>query len=373
MVYYRGRIFGAGDSLHPERLYYSDQGAPEIWPSTNYIDINEGDGVPITSVGQMGNSIVIHKNDLSGNRSVWLLNIPDSADVTGDANWYVFKSPTAFSTCSDRSIAFFRNLQFFIDKSGAYAFTGEDIARTAADSQLGRFQTDALSNDIESDFKELDLSVIDRAASIEYDNKIWVALPYGSGVGRNNRIYTFDFVRISAGAEGKMGAWAYQDSPDAECLTIHEGDLLAGSSVANGYVYKLNTTNAFDTGAIDSYYWTAMLAGLPEHREHTKCFRFLYITHDCPGDWDMSCDYRLDYVTGAITAATVDLNSGGSLWGVMQWKNSKWGGGFTKKRTRLILPGAVGKSIQFRFRTNAANTWWKVSEIELAYTLKGKR
>jgi len=219
----------------------------------------------------------------------------------------------------------------------------------------------------------MDISTIDKSAAIQFDRKIWLSVPYEAGAGTNNRIYIYDFERFSEAGDQKIGAWSYRTEPPVNCWVESDSTLYGGSSEDDGRVYSLSATNYnYGGSAIDSYFWTAQMSGQEEHREFVKVFRFLYITHDCPGDWDMTLLYRTDF-SNDTTADTVNLDSGGSEWDAMEWDNDTWNGGTNTQRTRVILDGAVGKWVQFKFATNSADKHWKVHEIELLYTLRSRR
>jgi hypothetical protein len=369
MVYYRGRLWAAGVPATPYRLYYSNSGDIQEWPSTNYTDVEEGDGDPISGIEAFGNAIIIHKNDGKGNGSIYLLYIADSTGVSDDTNWYLFKSPAAFSAVSDKSQEFFKNLLFYIGRFGAYAFTGQDLARSSADSEYGRFQNDSLTWEIDPDVKTWLSTQLNKSAAVMYDNKIWAAVPTGGSTTQNNKIYVFDFLR-SGDDSGKLGVWSKLSGPNVNNFVVSDGVLYGGGY--DGYVYKLNTGTLNDGTAISPYYWTAALAGQNEHRYNTKIFRVLYVTHDCPGNWLLYVDYEVEF-SGVSTTATIDLNGGGSMWGIMQWTNSKWGGGNTTKRSRVILTNAIGKTIKFKFYLSGLNQTFKIKELELDYNLRSKR
>lgn len=373
MSYYRGRVFAAGEITHPMRLYFSQPNAPEIWRTTNFIEVGQGDGYAITGIRAYGNSIVIHKNDGRGRGSIWMLYISDSAQTGDPANWYLTKSPSAYGSQSDKAMDFFNNVLFFLNKTGGYAFSGSDIAQNVAASEVGKFAVDSHTFDIEPDVLKFKNSYIDKAAALNFDNKIYMAVPYGSQATSNNRVYVYDYVRASAESRDN-GAWSYMDGLEANNFAVHEGDLYFGSANSDGFVYKFTNEYNFDGGAIDSYYWTAAISGIEPHRDFTKVFRHLFITVSCTGAWDMNLSYKTDFSgsTGETTT-TVDLDGGGSLWGTGVWGTSSWGGSIEKKRIRVNLIGAVGKSIQFKFATNSADQWFKVHEIELLYNLRSMR
>ena len=374
MVYYRGRMFAAGDSAHPYRIYYSDAGQVDTWPSTSFIEVEKGDGYQISGLEAFGNAIVIHKNDGHGNGAVYLLYIADSTGVQDDDNWYVFKSPAAYSAISDKSQAFFKNLLFYINRTGAYAFAGQDLARSSADSEYGRFAADAVSYDIDTDVKAWAPSLLSKSASITYDNKVWVALPVGSTASTNNKLYVFDFIRADT---TKLGVWTKLSAPAVNNFAVSDGTLYGGGY--DGYVYTLDKGTTLDGIAVAPYYWTAAISSAVsfggynvDHRDNTKVFRILYITHECSGNWNLYVDWVVDF-GGATQTGTVPLSGGGIMWGTFLWGIGTWGGGVTSKRSRLIFPNAVGKIIKFKFYVTGVNQTFKIKELELEYNLRSRR
>jgi hypothetical protein len=67
------------------------------------------------------------------------------------------------------------------------------------------------------------------------------------------------------------------------------------------------------------------------------------------------------------------LDGGGALWNSILWGITPWGGSLEKRKVKIDLVGAVGKSIQFKFATNALNQYFKVHELELLYNLRSMR
>jgi hypothetical protein len=152
---------------------------------------------------------------------------------------------------------------------------------------------------------------------------------------------------------------------------VSDGSLYGGGY--DGYVYKLNTGTTYDGSAISPYFWTAAISGVDStQRDNTKVFRILYVTHECSGDWNLYIDYEIDF-GGSTQTATIPLSGGGTLWGGFLWGTGTWGGGVRSKRSRVILPGAVGKIIKFKFYVTGINQSFKIKELELEYNLRSKR
>jgi hypothetical protein len=371
LTYYHGRVWAAGDPSAPYRLYFSEAGAPETWPSTNFIDIEKGDGLPISGIEAWGNSIIIHKNDGLSFGCIYLLYIADATGSSDTSNWYVFKSPAAFSSVAHKSQAFFKNVMFYINRNGAYAFTGQDLARTTADSDFGRFATDNLTYDIDPDVKQFNSSYLDGACAVQYDNKVWLSVPVGETVGvpnqNNTRLYVYDFIRLDS---SKLGVWSRLSYPGISDFQVAGGTLYGGDY--SGHIYSLDHGTDFDGATIDPYFLTAPISGLTEHRDNSKVFRILYITHDLPGNWLLTVDWYVDFANTPSGTATIDLGAYIPTWGRSIWGAFSWGG-TSSRRSRIILSNAVGKIIQFKFSVTGVGSTFKVKEIELDYNLRSKR
>lgn len=372
IVDHRNRAFGAGDPSNPMRLYWSEQGSPEIWPSTSYVDINAGDGQAIKGLAIYGNALFIHKNDGKGHGSIWSVYMPDSIDVTGSDNWYIDKVAVSDGACGHKVLSSYNNVMWYINSFGAYAFTGQDIAKSPAYSAVGAFPVDTLSFLIDPNVKEWKDSILNKAASINYDNKIWLAVPNSSSSNANDRIYIFDYLRASS-PDQLTGAWSILNNPAVNCFGTYDGDLYGGSAIANGYVYKLNTGTNQNGEAIDSYFKTVWISGHAEHKENTKVWRHLYLWVETSGSWNLNVTYWTDFDQSAGTTTTIDLSSGGSVWGTAIWDTDTWGGGSNRKLVRIDLVNAVGKVIQFKFGTNTTDQYWKIFSLQLDYNLRRVR
>jgi len=367
MCYYRGRVWAAGDPAHPYRLSFSNAGEVETWPSTNNIEIEPGDTLPISGIEAFGNSIVIHKNDGQNFGSVYLLYIGDATGTADTTNWYVFKSPAAFSSVAHKSQAFFKNLMFYLNRTGCYAFTGQDLARTSADSDAGRFQVNNLTFNIDTDVKSWNSVALDGSAAIQFDNKIWLSVPVGSDQADNNAVYMYDFVRLDSAAQGVWGRIKY---PGLKDFQVSNGVLYGGTY--DGKIIRLHNGTSFNGTSISPYFMTAPISGDPTHREHTKTFRILYVTHDLPGDWDLHVEWYVDFYNQPSGTAVIPLGVGLPIWGSSLWGAFTWGA-TGSKRSRVIIPNATGKIIQFKFYTTGVGNTFKIKELELDYNLRSKR
>lgn len=372
-----GYVFSAGNPDEPTRLTWSSVSEPEIWPTENFLEIGDGDGLPINGIRTYGNTIVISKSDGRSLGVLWTLYMPDSTGATGSENWYLTKSPSAYGGMSDRGMGFFSDLMYFVNKKGIYAFDGEDIALNPADSKVGRYAVDEFSYKIEPEWQNINPDELDEIAAITYDQKVWVSVPSGASQTDNNRLLVYDYSTASQ-PDRHYGAWSVVHSPGVSCFTEHSGRLLAGSSNDDGKIWLLDRDDYYlqNSDGIDSYFWTAFISGSPEHRNFDKVWRWLFLTVETTGNWYLRVTYRDDPdSSGNYTQISLDPDA--INWGEMIWSVDRWGAGRNSKRVRIPLRGMVSKYIQFQFRIDGEGytdqRWWKVYEAEIKYNLRRDR
>ena len=369
--FHRGRLFAAGDPIYPSRLYYSQAGQPEIWPALNFLDIGAGDGMSITGIRVMGNSVTVHKTDSTGAVSaLWLVYMPDSTEVVDATNWYIIKSPAAYASRSDKAIDFFENLMAYLDRRGLIAFTGEQVAPGPATAQIGQYLSETRSDNIEPDIHELKSSLLSKAAMIAYDDKLWLAVASGPTAFHNNTIYVYDYTITSQ--ERGQGAWSKLVPMSINNFAVHHGGLIAGSAT-DGIVYNMDTGYSANGADLDSYLYTMWITGDKKHWDATKVWRFLWLTIDTPGSWDLSVTWWVDKAATETGSTVVSLTGGGSEWDHALWDGGLWDSSTDRRTIRINLAGCVGRSIQFRFETNSQDVWWAIYRMEVEYNLRSRR
>jgi hypothetical protein len=372
-----GYLFASGNVTYPQRLYWSKQGIREAWPAVNFIDVGLGDGQPITGLSVFGTTLAIHKNDGYGNGRIWLLYMPDTSAVSDPTNWSLMGSPAYFSTQSDKTLTFANHLVYYLNRTGWYAFSGQDLAQSAADGTLGKFTVNSQSFNIEPNILSLNNETLPKAAAINFNNKIFVAVPFGVAQLTNNKIYIYDYM-IASQPDHVMGSWFTLDGPPSNCLENHAGNLLAGSSVNDGQIYQLLTGVNFNGSAINSYYWTPEITGVIDsggnqaHRDYVKVWRWLDVTYET-APYILTITYFNDAETAAGQIDTIDMSSTTTFWGGSFWGSTTWSSGQARATTRIVLRGSVSKKIQFKFSTNATGAHFKIHDITLRYTVKGVR
>lgn len=372
VVEYGGMLFAAGVNGSPTSLRWSNQGFPEYWPATNELDVGEDDGMPITGLRVFANGIEIHKNDGRGNGVIFILYIADPINNAETANWYLTQSDSAYGGQGHKSLIKVDGNGVFLSRSGVYEFNSESVtAKTVQESNVGMFAVDSISYEIEPDILDCNTSALNKAAMALHDNRLYLAIPYGSTQETNNRIYMMDRLSVSSQG-GQMRAWTKMSEPAVNNLVNYDGKIYGGSY--DGYVYQLAVPDhyQYDGGAIDNYYWTAFIYGLDEHRDYTKVWRYLYVNVECTGDYRLDVGYRQDTEESGNTT-TLNLNQPQSKWGTMIYGVDYWDVGFKRRIYRVVLRGMVSRMIQFKFAMNSADHWFRIYETKVAYTVKGQR
>lgn len=366
LVEFNGRLFGAGVSSDPTVLFYSDSGEYEKWPLLNQLFVGRSDGLHITGLYVHGNLLTIHKSDTSGKSEIYYL----SADVgSSETDWVLQKSTAGKASQSDKTIVNLNSSLAFLNKSGFYSLSGDDLSVNPVDTTVSTFGVDSLSYEIEPEIKNINKSYLSKSAAIDFDNKIWLSVPDGTDT-YNSLIYTFDYTTVS----GKTGSWSRLEIPYANNFLNFHDSLLMGSTY-DGTIYELNKDELYnyDGNAIESYYTTALLSGDEKHRYQDKVWRYALLTVECSGEWDLAVKYRTDMFED-WSVEQISLSQGVlSRWGTMIWGFDNWNSGKKIKRVRVPIHGKLSKSLQLMFMTNGIDNWFKIYEIELFYNLRRDR
>ena len=191
--------------------------------------------------------------------------------------------------------------------------------------------------------------------------------------GRGFIAYCFDFSHSTLGKQDY--SWEPITGITPAQFTVYGGNLYYGSSLADGFVYQLETTTYSDNGtAIDSYFWTKEFSGNKGEEDLQKDFKYAKLLVENLGAYDMDIIFRTDSDSGeGLLAERIDLDPGSSLWGSMIWGVSDWGGGVAQQRVTIPL-GLSGQRIQVKFSNqNAAGQGFKVLAMSINYNIKGKR
>lgn len=361
---FQERLFTV-DNDDPMHVKYSEVGEPFYFPVTNFLKVGDGDGEIITGINIHGNSLVVYKTN-----SVWVIYMPS----TDPLDWVRIKTNSKVGGGSHRGVANYDNLQLFLgthfNKSiGFYAFDGASTNPDGNLTTVTAIRSDSKSDKIEADVFALQSTYLTNTAAIEWKNKIWVAVTY-SGIA-NNRIYQFDYAR--RGESRASGSWVPFTGLSISCFTLYNNKLYGGSSLANGFVYELDTATYSDDGAaINSYYWSKEFE--TKEKDWQKDFRFANLLLELLGNWNIRFRYRVNSDGSSGNQVDINTNPGGSLWGTMVWGEDNWGGTMIRQNLRVNLANSTGKRIQFYIDNgNTAGRAFKLVRANFYYNRRGLR
>lgn len=366
---HKSRVF-MNDPANPDLLVWSELGQPYTVGSLNFLQVGDASGDTLHTISSYGDSLI-----LGCSFSTWLVYMPD----TDPSTWQLIRVNTEFGSRSHYCFLDYNNKQLFpaLERGkfvGFAAISGTAVAQDSTFLTTGTMGSLLVSNRIEPDVFQIQSGYLANISGITYKNKAYIAVTYGSNQTKNNRIYQMDY-SISNLTKHKREAWVPWTGLNAAQFTIYNGNLYYGSSLADGFVYQMETGTYSDDGAaINSYFWTKEFSGFPEDYNLQKDFRFANLLIDKPGSYYMDVTYRNDSDAGSGNTQQVSLNPGTSLWGTMIWGVDSWSAEQAQQDVPLGLESSSGKRIQFKFSNqNTVNQMFKVHGLNFTYNSKGRR
>lgn len=191
-----GQLFGVGDVNNPDRLWYdggnSAVGDFSAFNGGGWVGINTGGdsvpvavrafrtgkGDPVVTVLSRGIAGIGKMHHVAFTTTVFdsqVITIPNVQEATGQGG-----------TVSARAVVEGNNSLWYP--------TGQDFKSTGTSANIQNIlATNSVSNDIIPDVRRLNLSAMDKACGILYENRIYWALPVGGS--ENNQIWIKDLSR----------------------------------------------------------------------------------------------------------------------------------------------------------------------------------
>lgn len=384
VVQHKDRVF-AVDDTDPAILKFSDVGRYELWPAENQEKLGDGAG-RIKTLAVHNDAILAVKND----GSVWLLFLADNDPV----NFIPIKLNAPYGT-SSRFVVTYENSAMYLGSVGNRPFgfvglTGTQIINEGITTDEGTTSSSLISEKITPDVEGFVSSLIDNIQGIVYRNRVFIAVPYqpetGLAVEKNNRIYQFDYERRTNPRQ--VGAWFPFSDLYAAYFTVFKDRLLYVPSGERdiGSVFQIDVDgraydDTYDTSgvltkdqAINDYFFTKRFGCGKNIEQNHKDFRTGYVWHSLLGNFNMLVNFRSDFDVGAGTQKSINLDQGGTYWGLFYWGLSTWGGLTNEEETDVDLGTLNGRRIQFRYSNgNTAGARWKVKRLGIEFTLRPRR
>lgn len=354
-VEHLGRFFGASSTQNPTFLYYTYASEPSQWDGEFYIRVGDGDGYPIRGLISMGSNLLIAKEDGKGNGNVWVLYTPDN-EVQ---NWTITRLDLAYGSVSAKAMTKFAGFILMLNRSGVY-----DLA----EGTVGERISNALSFNIEPNVLSWNVDGLKDAIAVNYNNKVYMSIP---SLGSNNdQMWVYDYVKGRSDVNKLTGAWSKWDNQEISDLVVHNDKLFAGGY--DGEIFRMDINHHDSGDAINSYWRSMSIRGIPEHVDNEKVFRFIWLTVECTGNWNLNVTYASDLYANVGTTKTVSLDPVNALYGSAVVGDDVWGP--TRKRYVARIPiNITAKKLQVKFSTDTAEQYWKVHDALVEYNLRGVR
>jgi hypothetical protein len=371
IVYHRNRLF-CNDTANPGLVNYSNLADPYVFASTNFLRVGDNSGDIVVGFQTYDTGLVVFCRN-----TTWFVNMPEDDETT----WQQIQLIAPFGTRSPFAFYKYKNkIGHGAVENGKFvgfaALAGGSVEPDVNVGTVGALGSLLKTDRIEEDMFDVVESLQDRISAIIHKQKAYITLAKGAGSTANNRVYMFDFsVDNLFARKNKEGVWVPWDGINAEQFAEYNGDLYFISSLATGFVHKMNLSAYTDQGAaIDSYFWTKNYSGIPTDERITKDFRAFSIIFERSGGYFMNVSYRTDSNIGVGTVVPVDLDPGGALFGTAEFGVDVFGGGQEEGQIEQTLGQVRGERIQFKFdNQDTANQKFKIIGLQYIYNRKGRR
>ena len=349
MIAVMSRIFGF--TANSSNLWYSNIRDPETFKSTNYIEINLGDGNNITALTEVDGGLLVHKNSSSGFGSLYYVFMPTATDT----DWIVTRLDTTRSSVAKNSAIKFMDRALIVDLKGFYASRlvgGNDI------------QTEDIGEIIKS---KIPTSAQTTSFAIDFDGKIYVY--------NKDRLQFLVYAYKYLGSR-KGSLWTVISTGGGANFSLNNavkyaGRILGGSSSADGQTYTVdsdyNGTSFVDYNGATNYaivpkYSTAYLYGPEKYALNKKTWRCAFFYFHISND-----------IVGSVPIDVVAYDENSNL--ILTTTITPAYDGTELVDTFKLQINAVSRMISFGFSSTmvAANSSIRPIRIELYYNLLSTR
>lgn len=367
-AWFHNYLFVAGVTASPNRLYWSDLGAPITFTAANFIDINANDGDSITGLASFNDELFIFKNNTIWSITGWSGSTFSATTIAGqNTNSKIY----GYGTPSHQSIiATGKNLYYLSFVGGVPHFRDLGITIFAKTIDQG-----IVSWDIDITMNGLNKAQLVKAAGIYDGKRIRWAVPNGSST-TNNLVLVF---KPEIQVESKLGihrSWVrasgitpsqWWHSTISGRDKIYYGDATTGGIVfeADTSVFTDNGTNVeLDARSRDFYLDLARKAK----------WKYMYLKTKRGTGGSLIVKARIDQAEAFATQDTIDLQGsspGLGPTGTFTLGTSTLGGAsVTKDRVTFAhLTGSI-MGLQFSETTSSA---CDIYDYEIYGQLKGLR
>lgn len=303
------RLWVSGDPTYPSRVYFCAVGDETDWNANYYLNIQQNDGGIVMGIKQLGQSLIVLKNN--GVYRVWGNSTTNAASA-----FQVTRVPGLPGCIAPRSIVRCFGGLVWLSADGVIFWDGEDFEILSI-------------NRMETALATIDGADLEECVAFYNKKKYYLLFPDDAAYNENGIVYNFPTKSWSKYTNYPFASAMVWDSQD------DENELYAGGS-NSGYIYKLGDGFDDDGTAISVTIETKHIdGGTITNRKHWKDIIINALSDD--GTVSFTVQPLID-ISSASTSMTLSLVSD-SLWGTGIWGAFMWGAsGMKRERVRIINP-----------------------------------
>lgn len=338
--YYTGsttarRLFAAGDTSNPYRLYFSALGNPEDWTTANdagFIDVVTDDGEPIMGIKEINGVLAIFKKS-----STHILSGADPQSFTlRQVNSEVGCIAPYSIAASDRELFFLSNKQDF------YGFNGTVLRN--------------ISKKITTTIASMVQAQLVNCQAQTYRNR-YIAAVTSTGT-TNDTLLDYNYI-IS-----KEGAWTKHSGISVASMTTFHGE--------NGELYTgdyAGNLHQFNSGTTDNGTAIVAWADTPWHYgkepERRKKYKRTYVVAEPTGSYDLRVYPSFDGIKNTTSYQSVSLAGSGDLFdSTFVFDSSEFGSSDQPFKTFNVSTFGQGRSVLLRFYSTGKFRLYGYSSIQ---------
>lgn len=349
-------LFLAGNTSHPDWVYFSANLVPTSFPAQNIRKVNTGDGQAVVRLEPFKlYDLIVYKE-----RSIFDIDITNDPAVNG---FTVTPLTKDVGTPAKRSVVSLGNDQWFLS-SPPYAVRA--LSRTPFDKILVDIQSRPIQDIFDGTAdRTLNTTHVDLSAAILFDNKYILAIPTGSSAV-NDFVVVYDFLTKS---------WWTIDGWYPKDWLVYAGNLYY-TDANDGRVVKCFTGTVADFGSVHTstsgptvgiaykYTTRGVDGGYPENFKQLDSVSLEFFP---TGNWNATVELNLDN-SGWVNVGTVNL-LGNALTLPFTLPATLASEGLTVKTLQLTQYGEF-KVAQIRVTNSDTNSPIKLQAVDLYFRIK---
>lgn len=307
---YKNRMYQAGSSTVPERVYFSDIGDGDAWTSGNYFDVPSQAISTTGTTGDIITAMAVHQDRLIifKSRSIYAWDGNSLIEITRN-----------HGCVGKRAYCQVENHLYFADNDGIYALSGNFI--------------DKVSKKIQATWDVIPAARKGEIVMKYFNGKVYIATA-AAGSSTNN-IVLVNYPNLPQDSEGQH-PWSYWSSSDSvnsplaiSCFAVYTSSttaapiLVGGLANAQSMCIQLESGNAdvtHSTGLSDlsiNSYWKSKVFTLPSR--HRRQF-ITYMSQSVASNLNVITSFDFDAVTSLNTYQM--FSTGAAVYSDKAWVTS---------------------------------------------------